>query len=87
MRVCDVPYEQNFYWKGERYVQFIKAKTMRASAVCYKHNDPGGQTYDFPAGRVVKPVLKYKAPATRRMMMSDVIKKALEDFSPRARKI
>ena len=58
MKVCEVPYDVDFYWKGERYVQFIKAKKVKSSAICYKKKDICGPCYDFPAGRIVKPVVR-----------------------------
>lgn len=57
MKVCDVPYDVDFYWKGERYVQWMKAKKVKSRAICYKKKDPAGKHYDFPAGRIVKPVV------------------------------
>ena len=58
MKVCDVPYDIDMFWKGNKYVQFIKAKAVKSGAWCYKKNDPSGPTVWFPKGRKVKPVLR-----------------------------
>jgi len=58
MKLSDVPYDLDFYWKGERYVQCIKAKKPNSGATCYKKNSPSGPFWDMPAGRIVKPVIR-----------------------------
>lgn len=58
--IRQIPYAVDFYWKGDRWKQFIRAKDVKSKGyvVCYKFCDPCGPRVDMPLGRTVKPVIK-----------------------------
>ena len=60
VRLKDVPYEFDFYWKGDRYRQFVRPKFPEGAftIVCYK--PPQGLHVDMPSGRNVKPIIRAK---------------------------
>ena len=62
MKLADLNYETNFYWKGDRYVQFMRPRNppKTFSVLCYVKNDPCGPYFDMPSGRKVKPVIEVK---------------------------
>ena len=62
MRLGDLDYANKFWWKGDKYTQFMRPKNPpgRFSVICYKTNDPSGEYTDMPAGRKVKPVIRLK---------------------------
>ncbi len=60
MKLKNVPYKHDFYWQGNRYVQFIRPKVNpkgKFEITCYLKTDPCREYIDMPAGREVKPVL------------------------------
>jgi hypothetical protein len=61
MKLKDIKYEGDFYWKGKRYRQVIRPKVMprKCIIVCCITKDPCADWVDMPAGREVKPVLKH----------------------------
>jgi len=58
MRLGDLDYDKNFYWKGKRYVQFMRPrnKTKGCMILCYAKTDIY-TNINMPSGRQVKPVL------------------------------
>lgn len=62
MKLKDIEYKTEFYWKGDRYKQVIRPKAISGKCVivCRPKNDPCGDWIDMPAGREVKPVIKFK---------------------------
>lgn len=65
MKLKDVPYEFDFYWKGKRYRQFIRPRPehqpKRAFKItCYLTGEQSDYV-DMPSGREVKPVVRIEA--------------------------
>ncbi len=63
MKLKDVPFESEFYWKGKRYRKFIQPRPefmpKKAFKIpCYLVRE---QAYyiDMPSGREVKPMVRY----------------------------
>ena len=58
MKLKDVPYEYEFYWRGDRYRQFMRPKKAKGAfkVVCYQ--PPQGPYVDMPGGRDVKPIIR-----------------------------
>jgi len=60
MKLKDIEYEVDFYWKGNRYTQVIRPKVLPRKCViaCRPTKDPCAEWVDMPAGREVKPVIR-----------------------------
>jgi len=61
MRLGDVPYKTDFYWKGKRYHQIIRPKNPPKKAftvVVMLWRDHGSGWIDMPSCREVKPVVR-----------------------------
>jgi hypothetical protein len=61
MRLGDVPYEIDFYWKGKRYKQMVKPKRPAKKAftvAVMPWLDFSADLIDMPSGRIVKPVVR-----------------------------
>jgi len=59
MKISDLQYEDQFYWKGVRYKQFIRPKKPKGKFTvlcCVAFGE--GEYIDMPAGRKVKPVVR-----------------------------
>lgn len=54
----DIPYQQKFYWKGNKYKQIIRPKKPQGkfTIICSLDNDPFAEWVSMPGGRVIKPV-------------------------------
>ena len=62
--IREIPYNVDFYWKGDRWRQFVRAKVLPSMpkpriVTCYKLYEQTGYV-DMPLGRKVKPVIKLK---------------------------
>lgn len=59
MKLSQISYGTNFYWKGNKYIQVIRPKNPKGkfTIVCRPANDPCAKWIDMPSGRNVKPVL------------------------------
>ena len=60
MKLKDVPYGQDFYWKGKRYRQFIRPKYPEGAFKVTCYQPPQGECVGMPSGRDVKPVVRAK---------------------------
>ena len=65
MKLSEIPYEADFYWKGQRYGQVIRPKNPPSKTfivVCRLRNDERNGNFsswvDMPSGRKVKPVIR-----------------------------
>jgi hypothetical protein len=60
IRLRDIEYQTQFYWKGDRYKQVIRPKTKKKvfSVTCRRARDPMAPWVQMPSGRVVKPVVR-----------------------------
>ena len=58
--IKDIPYEQNFYWKGAKYRQIIRPKKPRGPFVIYACDvtKMDSSYVKMPSGRKVKPVVR-----------------------------
>jgi hypothetical protein len=64
MMLKQLSYETDFFWKGSRYTQVIRPKKPKGKFLitCRPTRNPCGEWLDMPAGRKVKPVLKFVSP-------------------------
>jgi len=62
MKLGEVPYENDFYWQGQRYTQFMKPKIIikPCDVMCYLAKSPDGRYFDMPSEIIVKPVIKHE---------------------------
>ena len=63
--IRQLSYKTDFYWKGDRYRQLVRAKVIPGhpkpkDVFCYKLYDIFGKSVYMPLGRTVKPVIKLK---------------------------
>jgi len=60
MKLKDIDYQTEFYWKGKRYKQLIRPKKPKGkfSVVCCLSPTWGEEWVRMPGGREVKPVIK-----------------------------
>ena len=63
MKLKDIDYQTEFYWKGQRYKQVIRPKKQYVKnkafkIVCCLSPTYGEPWVDMPSGREVKPVIK-----------------------------
>lgn len=60
--IREIPYKVDFYWKGDRWRQFIRAKNPKTKArvMCYKVYGKWDSYVEMPLNRKVKPVIKLK---------------------------
>lgn len=60
MRLKDIEYDVEFYWKGNRYKQVIRPKSAKRKfvIVCRHVKEPCSDWIDMPAGRKIKPVIR-----------------------------
>ena len=60
MKLRDIDYKTEFYWRGERYRQFISHKDPSRIyyIFCYKAKDLNFKPVAMSAAKEVKPVLK-----------------------------
>lgn len=60
MKLKELDYQTEFYWKGTRYRQLIRPKKPKGKfkVTCFVSGDWGGDLIDMPSGREVKPVIK-----------------------------
>jgi len=60
MKLGDVAYEKDFYWKGKRYVQFLRVKNMTSKGsfkvTCYEKANRCNYV-EIPSYFRVKPVI------------------------------
>lgn len=58
--IKDIPYEQQFYWKGNKYMQVIRPQKPRGPFVIYACDVTLGfeMCVKMPSGRKVKPVVR-----------------------------
>lgn len=68
-RISDIPYQQKFYWKGNKYCQLIRPKKPQGkfSVVCHLDNDPCSEWLTMPAGRIIKPVKRIANDSSKKM--------------------
>lgn len=57
-----ISFQTDFYWKGDRYKQFLRSKDKKSKSkvMCYKLYDPYGGYFYMPLNRKVKPVYMYQ---------------------------
>lgn len=60
MKLKDVPYDDDFYWKGDRYRQFVKPKKAKGAFKVTCYQPPMGKYIQMPSGRDVKPIIRSK---------------------------
>lgn len=61
MKLRELPYEVRFYWKGKKYRQILRIKNPpkgKFAVICQLLSNPQSKWMSFPAGRVVKPVIR-----------------------------
>jgi hypothetical protein len=58
VKLKDVPYECDFYWKGDRYRQFVRPKKSNGAFKVTCYQPPQGECVDMPSGRDVKPIVR-----------------------------
>lgn len=60
MKLRDIPYSCEFYWKGERYTQVIRPRVTKGkfTVVCRLSKTFDGDWVDMPGGREIKPVIR-----------------------------
>jgi hypothetical protein len=58
--IKDIPYEQQFYWKGVRYKQIIRPKNPEGKFHIYAYDVSSGNSewLKMPSGRKIKPVTR-----------------------------
>lgn len=61
--IRSIPYATDFYWKGIRYTQVIRPKTLPGQpkpkvVICSKKHDICDGFFEMPLGIKVKPVIR-----------------------------
>lgn len=60
--IRQIPFNVDFYWKGERYKQCIRMKNpkTKSKVLCYKTHDQYSGYFEMPMGRIIKPIIRIK---------------------------
>ena len=63
MKLKDVPYETDFFYKGKKWVQFIRPKMPNRKIfhiICYLKSDPCSERVEIKSNVEVKPIVSTK---------------------------
>jgi len=58
--IKNIPFAQDFYWKGKRYKQLVRPKFPKGcfTVACVEAGCGHSEWFNMPSGRKVKPIVR-----------------------------